>query len=114
MSVELSGVSPACNSRGEKRGAAESEGGVKKETGPQPKLRTGFWGKTGNFRMTEFLLDRSSEFLAIAFACEGRFEATLFAGRHKESVALYFADNILLLHLTFEATQSAFKRLAIT
>ena len=64
--------------------------------------------------MTEFLFDRSSEFLAIAFACEGRFEATLFAGRHKESVALYFADNILLLYLAFKPTQRAFERLAVT
>jgi hypothetical protein len=58
-------------------------------------------------------LNHSAVFLAVAFACEGRFEAALFARRNIEGVSLHFADNVFLLHFALESTESAFERLVI-
>ena len=59
------------------------------------------------------LLDHAAVFFAIAFAREGRFEAALFAGWNIEGVTFDFTNNIFLLHLTLEATESALERLIV-
>jgi hypothetical protein len=58
-------------------------------------------------------LDRTAVFLAIAFACERRFQAALLAGRNIEGVSFDFADDVFLLHLALEATKRAFERFVV-
>ncbi len=62
--------------------------------------------------MTDSIGD-ATEFLAIAFAGQRRFQAALFSGRNIEGVPFDFADNVFLLHFALEPAERALKRLVI-
>jgi hypothetical protein len=53
----------------------------------------------------------ASLLFAQALARQRLFGASLFTGFHVEAMLLDFLDNVLLLHLALETTQSVFKRL---
>src|SRR5580704_15098449 len=53
----------------------------------------------------------ASLLLAQTLARQRLFRAPLFTGLHVEAMLLNFLDNILLLHLALETTQSVFKGL---
>jgi hypothetical protein len=52
-------------------------------------------------------------FLARALASQRGFHALFLAGLQVKGVALYLLDNVFLLHLALEATQSVLERLAL-
>jgi hypothetical protein len=56
------------------------------------------------------LFVNAADFLAVAFARQRRFHAALFARWHVELVTLHVFDDVLLLHLAFEAAERAFQR----
>src|SRR5262249_31080587 len=92
-------------------------------TAPNPRWRTSVRRRRADFpkrRIIEGevrllrLVRNTTEFLAIAFAGQRRFQAAFFTGWNIEGVSFDFADNIFLLHFTLEPAESAFQRLVIT
>ena len=74
--------------------------------GPQPKLRPG-----SQFVLALFLFLFFALFLTAAFACQRFLYAPLLTWLEVEGVTLDLLDDVLLLYLALEATQSVFKRL---
>ena len=60
------------------------------------------------------LFVNAPDFFAIALVCQRRFDAAFFARWQVELMTFDVFDDVLLLHLAFEATECAFKRLAFT
>ena len=54
-----------------------------------------------------------ARFLASAFASQCGFDALLFAGLQVKGVALNLLDNVFLLHLAFETSQSVLEGFAL-
>ncbi len=71
----------------------------------------GIWGleQTGPVKLLVLFF---TSFLTIPFARQRFFHAALLARLQVEGVTLDFLNDVFLLHLSFEAAQRVFKRLA--
>ena len=62
----------------------------------------------------ELCIEYASNFLAIPFARELRFEASFLTGRNEEGVTFNFTNDVFGLYFAFEPAQCAFHRFVIT